>query len=347
MKLTPENFFYLASLCLEGFCFGEIFVLPLSRQVSKEVTYSFLTPVPGLYSGVFVLHLQLEYHATDKTKQNIIFYALCVLYVLSVVVMALDIANFVIAVTTIVSSPTSTFFQLRANQLCSPLTSIWCTAFLSLFSPQYLLAATLLPNLSLYAQPDNAYPSNLFILSSKIHRCWIVWGCNTRVVIIPLLLAFAFLGPSIYLDSLVDLNLSLLVMWIASVGSGFIAQGGIYTSAWGNTLILTSLSASMTVNALVTGLIVFRIFRVFRVAKNNTTLDEKYLGVTGGSKLRSIMFIIIESGMALFAIQFARLVVTATGISTNTKGDILNLMIRTHEMLNVIINISHWYLIFY
>jgi hypothetical protein len=157
-------------------------------------------------------------------------------------------------------------------------------------------------------------------------------------VIIPSILAFAFLGPSIYLDSLVNLNLSLLVMWIASVGSGFIAQGGIYMSAWGNILILTSLSTSMTVNALVTGLIVFRIFMVFRVAMNNTTLDEKNLGIIGGSKLRSIMFIIIESGMALFAIQFARLVVTATGISTNTKGDILNLMIRTHEMLNVIIS---------
>ena len=34
---------------------------------------------------------------------------------------------------------------------------------------------------------------------SKIYRCWIVWGRNIRVVIIPSFLAIAFLGRSIYL----------------------------------------------------------------------------------------------------------------------------------------------------
>ena len=36
------------------------------------------------------------------------------------------------------------------------------------------------------------YSSN----SSKIYRCWIVWGCNIRVVVIPSILAFAFLSQS-------------------------------------------------------------------------------------------------------------------------------------------------------
>ena len=35
---------------------------------------------------------------------------------------------------------------------------------------------------------------------------------------------------------------------------------------------------------------------------------EENLGATGGRKLRSIMFIIIESGMALFSMQLVRLV---------------------------------------
>ena len=35
--------------------------------------------------------------------------------------------------------------------------------------------------------------------SSKIYRCWIVWGQNIRVVIIPSFLAVAYLGRSIYL----------------------------------------------------------------------------------------------------------------------------------------------------
>ena len=35
--------------------------------------------------------------------------------------------------------------------------------------------------------------------SSKIHRCWIVWGQNIRVVIIPSFLAIVYLGQSFYL----------------------------------------------------------------------------------------------------------------------------------------------------
>ena len=77
---------------------------------------------------------------------------------------------------------------------------------------------------------------------------------------------------------------------------------------WSNALILTSLVASMTVNALVTGSIVFRIFKVFCEVKDTTTSDEKSLGVTRGRKLHSIIFIIIESGMALFDVQLALVV---------------------------------------
>src|SRR5882757_2788074 len=133
---------------------------------------------------------------------------------------------------------------------------------------------------------------------SKIHRCWIVWGRNIRVVIIPSILAFAFLGLSIYLDSLANLDLLLLVMWIAASGAEFIDQDSIDETKWGNILTLTGLTASMTVNALVTGLIVFRIFKVFREIKSVTISDETSLGVTqaGGRKLQSIIFIIIESG---------------------------------------------------
>src|SRR5882757_2535746 len=105
-------------------------------------------------------------------------------------------------------------------------------------------------------------------------------------------------------------------MWIAGAGSLFIGQGEIDVTEWGNILALTSLTASMTVNALVTGLIVFRIFKVFREVRSVTTSDETSLGVTGGRKLRSVIFIIIESGMALFAIQLARLVILSNGFKT-------------------------------
>ena len=62
----------------------------------------------------------------------------------------------------------------------------------------------------------------------------------------------------------------------------------------------------MVVNALVTGLIliVFNIIKVF--LGNKVTSVEPALGSlssTGGPKLQHIIFIIIESGMALFAIR--------------------------------------------
>ena len=117
-------------------------------------------------------------------------------------------------------------------------------------------------------------------------------------------------------------------------------QGKINIPNWGYLLALASFTASMTVNALVTGLIVFRIFKVFREVKDVTTSDEKSLGVThtGGRKLRSVIFIIIESGMALFAIQLARLVIYATRLGTDAEEDIYVLILSIHEMVNVVIS---------
>ena len=90
----------------------------------------------------------------------------------------------------------------------------------------------------------------------------------------------------------------------------------------------------MTVNALVTGLIVFKIFKVFQEVKT-ATVDDQNLGVTGGSTLQRVIFIIIESGMALFSIQLTRLVVTI--VSTDASYNAFGLVASTHEMLNVII----------
>ena len=117
-------------------------------------------------------------------------------------------------------------------------------------------------------------------------------------------------------------------MWIALSCSQFIAQGTIEATTWGYVLGLASLAASMTVNALVTGLIVFRIFKVFHEVKD----------VTGGRKLRFVIFIIIESGMALFAIQLARLVIAAIGLGTEAENDGYQLIVIIHEMLNVVIS---------
>jgi hypothetical protein len=156
-------------------------------------------------------------------------------------------------------------------------------------------------------------------------------------VIIPSILAVAFLGLSMYLDPLADSDLLPLVMWIAANGSYLIELSGTSDTVSKSTLVVISLTMSMTVNAMVTSLIVFRIFKVIREVQRVTTSEETSLGARG-RKLRSIIFIIIESGMVLFAIQLVRLI---TELNTGPSGNLLKLFAVTvgiHQMLGVIIS---------
>ena len=128
-------------------------------------------------------------------------------------------------------------------------------------------------------------------------------------------------------------------MWITALGGQSIVQNKLLMTLWCDAL---SLIASMTVNALATGLIVLRIFKVFGKAKDNTTSDEESLGFTRGRKLRSIIFIIIESGMALLVIQLARVVLVIIDISSPNENlawqAVYDFIAGIHEMLNVIIS---------
>ena len=90
MKLDTGNFQYLGVI-LGGFFSGEISVL-------QQSWVSFWRSILGVYSGIFALHVQ--YHISneeiDNTKQKTVFYALCVLYVLSVAVITLETGLFVV-----------------------------------------------------------------------------------------------------------------------------------------------------------------------------------------------------------------------------------------------------------
>ena len=128
-------------------------------------------------------------------------------------------------------------------------------------------------------------------------------------------------------------------MWIAQATPVLAIAEGRRRCTWSNILTVTGLTLSMTMNALVTGLIVFRIFRVYREVKDCNG-DDRILGGTGGSTLlRRIIFILIESGMALFSIQLARLLVSIVILFTdpNVPHPAFLLIIGIHEMLNVII----------
>ena len=144
------------------------------------------------------------------------------------------------------------------------------------------------------------------------------------------------------LHSLSDFNLWFIAIWIAAGTLPLSIVQGQYAPDLSDTLIMAGLTLSMTVNALVTGLITFRIFKVFQDVKTATG-DDQTLGVTSGSTLHRVIFIIIESGMALFSIQLTRLV--AIIAITDAATDVYYLISGVHEMFNVIMTINHCYFI--
>ena len=144
-------------------------------------------------------------------------------------------------------------------------------------------------------------------------------------------------------------NLSLLATWLASATSNNTDNNN-GPSYWVNSLFITGLAISMTVNTLVTGMIVFGILKV-TVGVEPTSV-ERSLGSSGGSntKFRHIIFIIIESGMALFAIQLVRVVLAFAPVPVG-KEDLFqaaaDIVIAINQMLNVIIIRSLLFFIFY
>ena len=165
-----------------------------------------------------------------------------------------------------------------------------------------------------------------------------MWGRDIRVVVVPSVLAFAFLGPSTQLYcSPASSDFLPLAIWIASTVSAMcFVQDKFSSPAWSSVLAATALAASTTVNAVVTGLIVFKLFKVFQEVKAAAS-DEQILGTTGGSTLRAIMFVLIESAMPLFFIQLARFVATTISRNNLDSADkVIYLIDHAHNMLNVI-----------
>ena len=102
-----------------------------------------------------------------------------------------------------------------------------------------------------------------------------------------------------------------------------------------------------------TGLIVFKILKVFLEVK--PTSVEQTLGSfdsTGSPKLRQIIFIIIESGMALFAIQLVCVVTTSlferqAGLPSLSLIIASDFVVIIHQALNVNIGPVHFLLLLF
>ena len=145
---------------------------------------------------------------------------------------------------------------------------------------------------------------------------------------------------------LADFNLLPPAIWIVpGVAPLHIVQGQPLAPDWSNMLTITGLAISMVVNALVMSLIILRVFKVFREVK--TTSDEQILGPkAGGSTLRPIIFVLIESGMLLFSIQLVRLVTGILACWTDNVGAdyAYPLIPGIHGMLNVSIRSDIFYI---
>ena len=63
-------------------------------------------------------------------------------------------------------------------------------------------------------------------------------------------------------------------------------------------MTIISVATSMAIIALVTGLIVFKILKVF-LQVNSTNSVKQSLGLSGSTKRRHVIFVIIESGISL------------------------------------------------
>ena len=87
----------------------------------------------------------------------------------------------------------------------------------------------------------------------------------------------------------------------------------------------------MAVNGLATGLIVFKIIKLFLEIKAATGDTTTY---------RRIIFVIIESGMTLFVIQLVRMLLFDILVPTSP---VLNYVVVIGELFNVMIRFVHFY----
>jgi hypothetical protein len=127
-------------------------------------------------------------------------------------------------------------------------------------------------------------------------------------------------------------------IWLAVIGSFAAQQSSPGVVRWGYTLTLTSLAVSLTVNAAVTGIIILRILKVYWIRSSCDQTSDSGVHNPG---LRSIIFVIIESGMILFAIQLVRIVLYILQLGA------YEIMVGINEMFNVIIRSVIFYFFFH
>ena len=175
---------------------------------AKEVQ---LFPCLVLYCGIFALYLVFTSGTRGPRPAVIIFCALILLFVLSTVTFIADLVKFILEKVLLVSNNSiSKIFFLSVVQFHLSTTSSDSRLTLTIIQATAsgfcdFLAQCILVRINHYPFYSLA-PKYL-----KIYRCWIIWGGNIRVVILPSILAITYLGQSIYY-----LHFNKLIQFIAS-----------------------------------------------------------------------------------------------------------------------------------
>ena len=91
--MFPVNDAYFIGLCLEAFFYGTI-----SIPCALNCTLAKKNPGLGLYSGIFAIYLQCPSNKFNLNATNIVFYALCLLYILSTATVASDLVVLILGV---------------------------------------------------------------------------------------------------------------------------------------------------------------------------------------------------------------------------------------------------------
>ena len=82
------------SICFEGFLFGNVSYVhlnvPLVLLVAKEIQ---LFPGLGIYTGIFAIYLQCPSDESRTRTANVVFYAICLLYVFCAAAVVSDLIS--------------------------------------------------------------------------------------------------------------------------------------------------------------------------------------------------------------------------------------------------------------
>jgi hypothetical protein len=185
---------YVIDLYLEGFFFGKISVLlcPLTCTLAKGVQ---LFLGLGIYSGIFAIYLQCP--SKESMTAIIVFYVLCLLYILSMATVVMDLLENVLGVS---NNSFCNIIIMQMRHGIGALSPQWQNDSQSSILRINIVQSVVVGSCDFIAQCILVRINHLvyhpFYLpkSSKIFRCWIVWGKDIRVVIIPSFLTIAYIG---------------------------------------------------------------------------------------------------------------------------------------------------------